>query len=39
VVRDLAGMLPRLIGEDIVLEFEYGAGLPSIQADAGWWNK
>ena len=35
VVRDLAGMLPRLIGEDIALDCEYGADLPSIQADAG----
>ncbi|MGD0260773.1 MAG: response regulator [Verrucomicrobiota bacterium] len=35
VLQNLANMLPRLLGEDIVLEFNYASSLPPIEADTG----
>src|SRR6185503_9332953 len=35
VIKELANMLPRLIGEDITLQTEYGPELPAIRADTG----
>jgi two-component system, cell cycle sensor histidine kinase and response regulator CckA len=35
VLRNVANMLVRLLGEDIRLETEYGPGLPRIEADTG----
>jgi PAS domain S-box-containing protein len=35
VLQNLANMLPRLLGEDIVLEFNYAASLPPLEADTG----
>lgn len=34
-LMNLARMLNRLLGEQIAIEFNYGAGLPAIKADAG----
>jgi signal transduction histidine kinase/DNA-binding response OmpR family regulator len=35
VLADFGKMLPRLLGEDILLETSYGGKLPAIEADAG----
>jgi PAS domain S-box-containing protein len=35
VLRNLANMLPRLLGEDVVLEADYVQNLPHIEADTG----
>jgi two-component system cell cycle sensor histidine kinase/response regulator CckA len=35
VLQNLANMLPRLLGEDIILETKYLQGLPQIEADTG----
>lgn len=35
VLRNVAKMLGRLLGEDIALQTEYASGLPSIEADTG----
>jgi PAS domain S-box-containing protein len=35
VLQNLANMLPRLLGEDIILETNYLSGLPQIEADTG----
>ena len=35
VLTDFGKMLPRLLGEDIILETNYGGKLPAIEADAG----
>jgi two-component system, cell cycle sensor histidine kinase and response regulator CckA len=35
VLQNLANMLLRLLGEDIAFEADYGANLPSIEADTG----
>ncbi len=35
ILGNITRMLKRLIGEHITLEFNYGAGLPPIEADAG----
>jgi CheY-like chemotaxis protein len=35
VLQDLANMLPRLLGEDVALEFDYAPSLPKIEADTG----
>jgi signal transduction histidine kinase/ActR/RegA family two-component response regulator len=35
VLQNLANMLPRLLGEDIILETKYFQGLPQIEADTG----
>jgi CheY-like chemotaxis protein len=35
VLRNLANMLPRLLGEDIVVESQYAPDLPQIHADTG----
>src|SRR5262249_38044232 len=35
VLQNLANMLPRLLGEDIILETKYLPGLPQIEADTG----
>jgi PAS domain S-box len=35
VLQNLSNMLPRLLGEDVVLETKYMANLPRIEADTG----
>src|SRR5258706_2696583 len=35
VTRNMAKMLPRLLGEDITLDLEHATGLPGIEADTG----
>jgi PAS domain S-box-containing protein len=35
VLQNLSNMLPRLLGEDVVLETNYGSNLPRIEADTG----
>jgi two-component system cell cycle sensor histidine kinase/response regulator CckA len=35
VLRNLENMLPRMLGEDILLETRYQSGLPHIEADTG----
>ena len=35
VLQNLANMLPRLLGEDIALEFDYAPTFPPIEADTG----
>jgi CheY-like chemotaxis protein len=35
VLQNLANMLPRLLGEDVALEFNYAPTLPRIEADTG----
>ena len=35
VLQNLANMLPRLLGEDVVLEAKYMSNLPRIEADTG----
>jgi PAS domain S-box-containing protein len=35
VLQNLVNMLPRLLGDDIVLEFDYASSLPQLEADTG----
>ncbi|MBE0539985.1 MAG: response regulator [Verrucomicrobia bacterium] len=35
VLRNFANMLPRLLGEDIVMETHYATALPQVEADSG----
>ena len=35
VLTNLANMLPRLLGEDIVLQTDYASNLPAVEADTG----